>query len=683
MFLFHISGKAGARFVAVLSAICFFSLPGAQLRAREFVHPGGLHTQADLDRMKQKVEQGEHPWVEGWEALQTDPWAQHTFEPRPMENMGVSRQRASVDAHAVYLNAIRWYVSGDEAYARCAIDICNAWSSAVNQVPRARQDQGLLGIPIGEFAMAAEVLRVCPLWEAADFERFKDMMVNYLYPVSRDFLRYHDGTNMDYCWTNWDACNMVALVAIGILCDREDIYDEGIHYYKYGAGNGAIANAVPFLHRMDDGTVIGQWQESGRDQAHAQLGVGLLGNVCQMAWNQGDDLFGYDDNRLLAGAEYVARHNQMRGVPFTFYNNSHGMNNRWPAINAQGAFGERPVWEMIYNHYEVLRGIPAPYSRRMAELLRPEHGGKDHFGYGTLTFTLQPSSYPPLSLPAVPQGLVAEASVGKVFVSWQPSGGFRANGYVLQRSEAGKDDFADIAVYHEYMWNQYTDANVQAGVAYDYRVAAVNQTGRSAFSDVVRAVPAAEEVLPEEWSCTPTGNLRKADTLFAQGGFSPCGQGTFLLRGANSVLRQEGDSLPFICRKVEGDFTFVCRLQGRRGTVGEAGLMVRGTLDTASDALTMTLGHLGWRFARVGVWKRSENRHHYVHGNAYTWLPAWFKLVRVGDVFYVYESPDGADWHYVHAEQMPLAREVYVGLTAVFGGGEHASQAEFDHVQLR
>ena len=120
----------------------------------------------------------------------------------------------------------------------------------------------------------------------------------------------------------------------------------------------------------------------------------------------------------------------MRGVPFTYYNNSQEMHNRWPAINALGVLGERPVWELIYNHYEVLKGVPAPYCKRMAELLRPEHGSKDHFGYGTLTFTLQPSVFPPLPVPAVPEGLKADASIGKVFLEWKPAAGFTANGYV-------------------------------------------------------------------------------------------------------------------------------------------------------------------------------------------------------------------------------------------------------------
>ena len=70
--------------------------------AREFVHPGGLHTRADLERMKKMVAEGRQPWLEGWKELEKDPLAQYTFKPSPMANMGVSRQKASIDAHAAY-----------------------------------------------------------------------------------------------------------------------------------------------------------------------------------------------------------------------------------------------------------------------------------------------------------------------------------------------------------------------------------------------------------------------------------------------------------------------------------------------------------------------------------------------------------------------------------------------------
>src|SRR6185437_524621 len=104
-----------------------------QASAQTFVHPGGLHTQSDLDRMKAKVAAKAHPWIDDWNLLIKDPLAQDTYQPHPSANMS-SRQVASRDAHAAYLNTIRWYISGDTRYADCAIRICNAWSSAVNQV---------------------------------------------------------------------------------------------------------------------------------------------------------------------------------------------------------------------------------------------------------------------------------------------------------------------------------------------------------------------------------------------------------------------------------------------------------------------------------------------------------------------------------------------------------------------
>ncbi len=644
---------------------------------RKFVHPGGLHTLADLERMKMMVAQGQHPWAESWVELQKDPWAQSTFEPRPMMNMGNSRQKASADAHAAYLNAIRWYVSGDEAYARCAVNICNAWSETVNQIPKARQDQGLLGIPISEFAMAAEVLRVCPLWKKDDFERFKDMMVEYLYPVSHEFLQTHGGGNVDYCWTNWDACNMVALVAIGVLCDRPDIYREGIEYFKHGLGNGSIGNAVPYLHRMEDGTVLGQWQESGRDQEHAMLGVGFLGTFCQIAWNQGDDLFAYDHNRLLAGAEYVARHNQMRGVPFTYYNNSQGLNNRWPSINGLGRLEDRPVWEMIYNHYEVLKGIPAPYSKRMAELLRPEHGSKDHFGYGSLTFSLRPSNYPLLPTPEVPVGLRTEISIGQIRVDWEPSAGYFANGYIIQRSEAGRSEFKDIAVYKEKVTNWFIDTHIEEGKTYEYRVAAVNKPGTSRFSECVRATAISEGEWPQEWAYGEIGDVVGGKVAYAD-----VQEGTFRLECREGFMGNGVENTPFIYRKIKGDFSFSCRVNAIKGNVSECGLMAKETLAGGGNAVTMTLGHFGRRFARMGWAVKGEKKRHFAIGNTYTWVPAWFKLVRVGRVFYAYESTDGVNWFYVHSTRMDMPVEIYVGMIGSFREGKVGNYVVLDHISI-
>ena len=124
------------------------------------------------------------------------------------------------------------------------------------------------------------------------------------------------------------------------------------------------------------------------------MGVGLLATFCQMAWNQGDDLYGYDHNRLLAGAEYVAKYNLGEEVPFRTYQDSLATQTE---IGDGGRGGLRPIWEILYNHYVKLKHLPAPYVTQAAEKVRPEGGAGDYgpnsgsydqLGYGTLTFTL-------------------------------------------------------------------------------------------------------------------------------------------------------------------------------------------------------------------------------------------------------------------------------------------------------
>src|SRR5437867_4087098 len=128
----------------------------------------------------------------------------------------------------------------------------------------------------------------------------------------------------------------------------------------------------------------------------------------------------------------------------------------------------------------------------MTKLMRPERGSGDHFGYGTLTFTLNAaaSPYPPNPIPRVPTGLEAEASVSQVFLNWEKSPDDTAQGYVVRRSTNRGGPFKDIASWNANSAPQFTDTNVSNGVTYNYVVAARNQAGVSANSKPVTAQPA-------------------------------------------------------------------------------------------------------------------------------------------------------------------------------------------------
>jgi hypothetical protein len=202
----------------------------------------------------------------------------------------------------------------------------------------------------------------------------------------------HNGTCISHYWANWDLANLANIMAVGILTDSAEIYNEAVEYLINGEGNGQLENVIYFIHPNG----LGQLQESGRDQGHSLLCIGLLGIVCEMAWNQGDDLYGYDDNRVLKGAEYTAKYNFANlSVPFEPYNNCEN----WASdeISDAGRGGYRPIWERIYNHYVVGQGLTAPYIEMAAKVHRPEGGGGDYggnsggfdqLGFGTLLYSV-------------------------------------------------------------------------------------------------------------------------------------------------------------------------------------------------------------------------------------------------------------------------------------------------------
>ncbi len=371
-----------------------------------FVHPGALNTLSDLERIAEAVKNGEEPYLSGYNALVSNSYAQ-LGAPRAVGTItrgGTGDNCALLyrDAHRAYLCAIRWKISGDTAYADCARDILNAWSGTLKLVSGNADRYLAAGLYGYELACAAEIMRD---YEGFELERMQDMLMNVFYPMNERFLYSseigddHNGAHVMNYWANWDLCNMASSAAIGVFCDRRDIYERVLEYYKFGAGNGSVFNAVPKVYEASETTLgvpVGQWQEAGRDMEHTMMGVGLMATICEIAWNQGDDLYGWANNRFMYGAEYVAQYHTGVGVPYTtyyWYTGTNGTFSEHAVLSGQG--GIRPVFEMIYNHYKNRKGIEMPGVKALLEKdgIRPEGGAASHgssfdqFGFGTLLYT--------------------------------------------------------------------------------------------------------------------------------------------------------------------------------------------------------------------------------------------------------------------------------------------------------
>ena len=345
--------------------------------AKPFVHPGLLHSRVELEFIKQKVAAGEEPWKTAWEKLRASASASLDHKPRPRaevvrgpyNNPNIGSSELSGDASAAYTHALQWSLTGNEAHAKKAIELLNAWSATLKTVS-GHDTKLLIGMTGVSFCNAAELMRhTYTGWLKPDQERFERLIREILYPPIKDFFPAANG--------NWDASMIQTMLAMGVFLEDRAMFQRAVDYYLKGEGNGAIRNYF---------NAFGECQESGRDQAHTQMGLGYLGCAAEMAWKQGVDLYGASSNRLALGFEYTAKYNLGNDVPYEPYRSFEGKYFN-PAISpkARGRFA--PIYERIVYHYHGRKGLDMPFSREVVAK-KPTEGRNSgaHVPWGALIF---------------------------------------------------------------------------------------------------------------------------------------------------------------------------------------------------------------------------------------------------------------------------------------------------------
>ncbi len=362
-------------FVVMLLAVAL----GVQ--ARKFVHPGVLTVTKSIERMRSQIDNKEYPAYGSFVLLRNHHCSKSDYKPfGPFEVIArdgefrYTKSKMEQDFSAVYQNALMWCLTGDKAHAEKSLELLLGYARTLKRIPDTNDAPLLAGIEGWKIAYATEMLRYTYDGMAdSQFDEICDMIRKVFLPVMDTFFNRKAYTN-----GNWGPIVTKAYMASGILLDNEKMYNKAIDFYLHANDNGTIANYIS--------GATGQIQESGRDQAHCMLGIGALATVCEMAWQQGDDLYGVLDNRLMKGFEYVAKYNLGEEVPFTQWKDVTGKYCEWPVISPHGRGNYKPVFEMVYNHFTVRKGLRMPYTERVIQLIRPEGFDRDEPSFGSLLF---------------------------------------------------------------------------------------------------------------------------------------------------------------------------------------------------------------------------------------------------------------------------------------------------------
>ncbi|WP_423600084.1 LamG-like jellyroll fold domain-containing protein [Roseateles sp. MS654] len=480
------SGPASARTAAAPASV-----------SGVFRHPGLLLTDADFKRIRDHIAAGQQPWTGWWNKLCADRAASLEGQPNPQEGV----YRADNSKHAMYRDiqrawclALRWRLSGDPRYADKAVETLDAWSGklkVIGTVPpgsTAHDDHTfilLAGIQGHQWAQVGEILRGYRGWSPTNLARFQQMLSTIFAPISAWFLS--EGRPGSHA--NWELASLCGALAMGVFCDKPELYRLACDVYAgnnrgklRSFGNGSIVHGVYYMHPGH----LGQWEESGRDQGHSTLGMSLGGDLLEMAWNQGDDLYGLHNNRFLAAAEYVARSNLLddNGRPYPMpyareHNPPEPHPSMWTQVNQSFQHG-RNAWEPIYNHYVNRMGLAAPNVARITAQVEPNYwsAGSDDMVFPTLTHR-RPAYAGPMK-PA--SGLIAPLRDGRPMLSWWGSVGARA--YAVKRGATPDGPFKPLTTIAANQLLTCTDTPPN-GVWY-YQVTALGSDGASGSSNVVR-----------------------------------------------------------------------------------------------------------------------------------------------------------------------------------------------------
>lgn len=406
-------------------------------RAQMFRHPGLVVTDASLSRMKTYIAEHREPVYTTFLTLKGNKLADADYQLagpyRTIARDGAHRTTkggSERDFGAAFYNALLYRLTGVVTHKEKSLAIINAYSEKLQSIDG--HDAPLCCLQGYYLVNAMELMR-----DEVSVERRHD----WIKMLRRSFVPVIDRFEAmsPYANGNWGAIVNKMRMAVAIFTDDRAMYNKAKQFFANTNDNAAL----PYY--IGD---TGQCQETGRDQGHAQLGIGNEAEICEMAWSQGDDLWGLLDNRMLKGYEYTARYNLGYDVPFVTWQDRTGLYDEWQVPGAMGRGKFMNIYELAYAHFAGRKQMQMPYTAMVlgaAGMARPEAGigNCDVIGPATLLFYNGVEADRTSKAPKLP----AYTKLHQVFVSSAPHGAPLKSDYDVYLQPRGSQTWIKVDTY--------------------------------------------------------------------------------------------------------------------------------------------------------------------------------------------------------------------------------------------
>jgi len=354
------------------------------------VHPGVLLSQAQLDYMKIMVQAHADPFYGAFLKAQNSTWGSLTYVPlgppasgiiqcgsTSMPDLGCSASDS--DGTAAYVQALLWYITGNQTYANNAINILNTYATNF---------KGYAGYTPGDtcpsgtdcsngplqaawdsqkWPRAAEIIRHSNAgWPTAQAAAFGTMLNTYMRP-----LLINGSTSNG----NWEISMIEGLIGIGVYNDDATAFNTGVTYwqqrvpaYFYYHTDGGQPVSAPrgtanwYGQTVYDPSVDGVSQETCRDFGHAQYSISGSLDAAETAGIQGVNLY-QNTQSITDGSQGTFNVNaQNRLTSALEFNAYYLLNNPVPTSVCGGTVTLQiyPVDEIGYNEYHNRLGLTLP-----------------------------------------------------------------------------------------------------------------------------------------------------------------------------------------------------------------------------------------------------------------------------------------------------------------------------------